>query len=235
MGSGGSAICSALFGARLQACLVEYIDTSPYPHISLCVYPSIFLSIYLFYLSNNICTYLSIYLSIDPSIYAYAPPDLLCSSFLNDLHPPPQVLGCMMQICLEAPKTTQEPWSVGSLCLCGPWGPFCCQNSHTNGSTVAKGMMQNSWFQSPTIQIRDTRASIQGWSLTTNWVALTELKPSYHSPNGPYTAHLRTLLPQTIPGIVFGTRVLSWALNSIWSLRVKTSLFGRHPQVGNSN
>ena len=31
-------------------------------------------------------------------------------------------------------------------------------------------------------------------------------------PKGPYTAHLRTLVPKTIPGTVFGTRVLKWAV-----------------------
>ena len=35
--------------------------------------------------------------------------------------------------------------------------------------------------------------------------------PSY--PKGPYTAHLRTLVPKTIPGMVFGTRVLKWAVH----------------------
>ena len=32
------------------------------------------------------------------------------------------------------------------------------------------------------------------------------------SPKGPYSAHLRTLVPKTIRGIVFGTRVLKWAV-----------------------
>ena len=31
-------------------------------------------------------------------------------------------------------------------------------------------------------------------------------------PKGPYTAHSRTLVPTTIPGMVSGTRVLRWAL-----------------------
>ena len=31
-------------------------------------------------------------------------------------------------------------------------------------------------------------------------------------PKGPCTAHLRTLGPKTTPGIVFGTRVLKWAV-----------------------
>ena len=34
----------------------------------------------------------------------------------------------------------------------------------------------------------------------------------HYYPKGPYTAHLRTLVPRTIPGIVFGTRVLIWAV-----------------------
>ena len=29
---------------------------------------------------------------------------------------------------------------------------------------------------------------------------------------GPYTAHLRTLVPKAIPGMVSGTRVLKWAV-----------------------
>ena len=32
-------------------------------------------------------------------------------------------------------------------------------------------------------------------------------------PKGPCTAHLRTLVPKTILGIVFGTRVLEWAVH----------------------
>ena len=32
------------------------------------------------------------------------------------------------------------------------------------------------------------------------------------TPKGPYTAHLRTLVPKTIPSMVFGTRVLKWAV-----------------------
>ena len=35
---------------------------------------------------------------------------------------------------------------------------------------------------------------------------------SCYFPKGPYTAHLRTLVPKTIPGIVFGTSVLKWAV-----------------------
>ena len=31
-------------------------------------------------------------------------------------------------------------------------------------------------------------------------------------PKGPHTAHLRPLPPKAIPGIVFGTRVLKWAV-----------------------
>ena len=30
-------------------------------------------------------------------------------------------------------------------------------------------------------------------------------------PNGPYTAQLTTLVPKTVPGIVFEARVLKWA------------------------
>ena len=32
-------------------------------------------------------------------------------------------------------------------------------------------------------------------------------------PKDSYTAHLRTLVPKTIPGTVFGTRVLKWAVH----------------------
>ena len=32
------------------------------------------------------------------------------------------------------------------------------------------------------------------------------------NPKGLSTAHLRTLVPNTIPGIVFGTRILKWAI-----------------------
>ena len=32
------------------------------------------------------------------------------------------------------------------------------------------------------------------------------------SPKGPYTAHLRTLVPITIPGMVCGIKVLRWAV-----------------------
>ena len=37
-------------------------------------------------------------------------------------------------------------------------------------------------------------------------------------PKGPYTAHLRTLGPKTIPGIVivFGPRVLKWAVYGLF-------------------
>ena len=35
-------------------------------------------------------------------------------------------------------------------------------------------------------------------------------------PKGPYTAHLKTLVPNTIPGIVFGTRVLKWAVYGVF-------------------
>ena len=31
-------------------------------------------------------------------------------------------------------------------------------------------------------------------------------------PKGPYTAHVRTLVPKTIPGMAFGTRLLKWAV-----------------------
>ena len=34
----------------------------------------------------------------------------------------------------------------------------------------------------------------------------------YHYPKGPYTARLKTLVPKTVPGMVFGTRVLKWAV-----------------------
>ena len=35
----------------------------------------------------------------------------------------------------------------------------------------------------------------------------------------PYTSHLRTLVPNTKPGIVFGTRVLKWAVcGPFWDL-----------------
>ena len=33
-------------------------------------------------------------------------------------------------------------------------------------------------------------------------------------PKGPYTAHLRTLVPKTIPSVVFGTRVLNRAVHA---------------------
>ena len=32
-------------------------------------------------------------------------------------------------------------------------------------------------------------------------------------PKGPYTAHLRTPTPKTIPGIVFRTTILKWAVS----------------------
>ena len=35
---------------------------------------------------------------------------------------------------------------------------------------------------------------------------------STRSPQGPFTARLRTLLPRTIPDMLFGTRVLTWAV-----------------------
>ena len=31
-------------------------------------------------------------------------------------------------------------------------------------------------------------------------------------PKDPFASHLRTVVPKTIPGIVFGTRVLKWAV-----------------------
>ena len=38
-------------------------------------------------------------------------------------------------------------------------------------------------------------------------------RPVVSCPQGPYTAHLRALVPRVIPGIVFGTRVLKWAVS----------------------
>ena len=36
-----------------------------------------------------------------------------------------------------------------------------------------------------------------------------------YNPKGPYTAHLRTLVPTTIAGIGFGTRVPKWAVDGL--------------------
>ena len=45
-------------------------------------------------------------------------------------------------------------------------------------------------------------------------------------PKGPYTAHLRTLAPKTIPGMIFGTSVLDWAVNGPLGTGVWGSLGG---------
>ena len=37
-------------------------------------------------------------------------------------------------------------------------------------------------------------------------------------PKGPYSVHLWTLIPNTIPGGVFGTRVLQWAVKGPFGL-----------------
>ena len=38
-------------------------------------------------------------------------------------------------------------------------------------------------------------------------------------PKDPYTAHVRTLVPKTIPGMVFGTRVLKRAVYGPFGIR----------------
>ena len=40
------------------------------------------------------------------------------------------------------------------------------------------------------------------------------------SPKGPYTAHSKTLVPNTIPAIGFGTRVFKWAVYGPFGIKV---------------
>ena len=40
-------------------------------------------------------------------------------------------------------------------------------------------------------------------------------------PKGPYTACLKTAVPEAIPGILFGTRVLKWAVYGPFGIEVQ--------------
>ena len=59
---------------------------------------------------------------------------------------------------------------------------------------------------------RQWSASVTGTQRPSAEPRLIEVMAGRNIPKGPCTACLRTLVPKTIPGMAFGTRVLKWAV-----------------------